>query len=111
MQWFRNQVSRLYDLVIAASDSVKTTIARKRYPHSVPIHIVGLAEYSVHYLWLSENVEDHEHTVWTIFQKDYYHFTNGVVETHYIGEFRFKRNTDAVNYWLRFNQGSGNADS
>lgn len=103
MQWLRNQLSRIYDLVLALSDAVKTAIARKRYPHSVPIHIVGIADYAAHYQWISENIEDHEHSVWTIFQKHFYQYNNGAVETHYIGEFRFKRNTDAVNYCLRFN--------
>ena len=102
MQWFRKQISRLYDLTLTASDAVKTAVARKLYPYSVPIHIVGIAAYSEHYVWLSDNVEDHENAIWTILQKHFYHYNTGAIETHYIGEFRFRRKIDAVNYALRF---------
>lgn len=103
MLWLRSQFNRLYDLVLLAADAVKTAVARKRYPYSVPIHIVGILDYAAHYQWLTENVEDHERSIWTIMQKHIYSFNNGTFETHYIGEFRFKRKQDAVNYWLRFN--------
>ncbi len=103
MQWLRSQISRVYEMLLLAGDAVKTAIARRRYPYSVPIHIVGIAEYAAHYQWLTENVEDHEHAIWTIMQKHFYHYSNGTAETHYIGEFRFKRKSDAVNYWLQFN--------
>lgn len=102
MQWLRNQISRIYEVMLAASDAVKTAIARRRYPYSVSIHIVGIAEYATHYQWLTENVKDHEDAIWSIMQKHFYHFNNGTAETHYVGEFRFRRKTDAVNYMLRF---------
>lgn len=108
MRWFRSRLDKLYysvvDVGIACIDSVKTRYARLRYPHSVPIHIVGITEYSMHYEWLAENVVDHTNSVWATFdtQLDMSNYPPAIV-SHYVGEFRFKRKSDAVNYWLRFN--------
>lgn len=92
-------LTKLFDLVL---DRIKNRWAKWRYPYSVPIHIVGIASYSQHYQWMVANIEDHETSVWTIMQKQYYHYNNQTSETHYIGEFRFRRKTDAVNYILCF---------
>lgn len=104
MRWFRNKIEQLYDRIIAASDAVRTSVVYKRYPYGVPIHIVGVVEYGIHYEWIAENVKDHTNTVWAIFdtKADLSNYPPAVV-THYVGEFRFKRKSDAVNYWLRFN--------
>jgi len=107
MLFLRDRLAHIVDwLTVLAdllTDWIKTAWARRRYPYSVPIHIVGIAEYSKHYEWVVANVEDYKYSVWTIMQKQYYHYNNGTAETHYVGEFRFKRKTDAVNYALCFN--------
>lgn len=93
-------LNKLIDLML---DRIKTAWVKWQYPYGVQIHIVGISAYTLHYEWMVANVEDHENSVWSIMQKHYYHHNNQVTETHYIGEFRFRRKTDAVNYVLCFN--------